>query len=462
MEQRPVGKPYDILISIASDYYSATLSIDLHDEMYKLTREKLIEELKLKNVIFGLDYDVLDTIAQNPAMGRGVVVARGIVHENGTDGYITYTVDLSKDVKPKILENGTVDFKDLTFIHTVKAGDELATKTDPTPGRTGTTVTNKLIQGKQGKPVNFKFGKNVTVSDDGMHLSATCDGSIQFDGERISVIEYLEIKGDVGVKTGNIRFAGKVTVTGNVTTGYRVDCDDDLEIRGVVESAEIRCSKNVTIGMGIQGNDAALLEIGGNLVCNFMNSCKAIVKGNIETNSIMHCNVVCDGAVHVKGKQGLIVGGELDVKREIVAKTIGSEIGTITELRLGLDSKIIEQYKQLTDAIKVCKENMQKVDQLQNLLKRQKDSDPSNQSYIDMYDKSLISHDQYKAEFALLSKQFIDMNTFMNELQDSKVTASLLYVGTRIRIGNTHYHVKNDLKNVVIHKDGGNIVASSF
>ncbi len=109
----------------------------------------------------GIDLDVVDSIAQNPENIQSVIVAKGKPHQNGRDGEIKYLVDIDKEAKPKMLEDGSVDFKEIDAFTTVKKGDVLAEKVDPTEGTPGLTVTGKNIKGKPGKIANFKFGKNV-------------------------------------------------------------------------------------------------------------------------------------------------------------------------------------------------------------------------------------------------------------------------------------------------------------
>ncbi len=196
----------------------------------------------------------------------------------------------------------------------------LAEKVDPTEGTPGLTVTGKNIKGKPGKIANFKFGKNVEVSEDGYQLIASTDGTIKMEGQRISIIEILEIRGDVGVKTGNVTFKGKILVTGNVVTGYTIECDGDVEVQGVVEGAKITATGDIIVGRGIQGQDEAVIECDGNLIGRFINNCHAKVKGNIEADAIMHSKIVCDGEIKVSGRKGLIVGGEIKAKDQISAR----------------------------------------------------------------------------------------------------------------------------------------------
>lgn len=454
--------PFEIVVKIASDYYSAYMTFNKYDKDVVIPKEAVLEALKAKNVTYGIDLDAIDYAVQNQSKVSDLLIAKGITHKNGEPGEIIFKVKKENKVKPKMLANGNVDFKDLSLIQTTVVGQVLAEMKLPTDGVSGTTITGRGISAKNGKAVVFKFGKNVLLSEDGLTLIANANGTILFEDEKISIIELLEIKGDVGVKTGNIKFSGKVNVNGNVTTGYSIECDDDLTITGIVEGATINCAANVTIGAGIQGNDHADLTVKGDLVSNFINNCKCVVNGNIETGTIMHSNVVCDGSIHIKGKRGLLVGGEVSARKEIIAKTIGSEMGTITKMRLGVDSQLIEQYQKITEDLKESKEGKKKVEQLSNLLKRQVAADPSNQANKEMLDKTLKSKEQYNLEFRELTEQFMEINKFINELQDAKVSASLIFVGTRLRIGNSHYNVKHALKSVELRKDSGQIVAVSL
>lgn len=460
--ENSVEIPYEIVIKIASDYYSAYMTFNKYDKDVVIPKEEILEAIKSKNITFGIDLDAIDYAFQNQTKVVDLLFAKGIQHKNGEAGEIIYRIKKENKVKPKMLANGNVDFKDLSLIQTTVVGQILAEMKLPTEGVSGTTVTGRGISAKNGKAVVFKFGKNVLLSEDGLTLIADANGTILFDNEKISIIELLEIKGDVGVKTGNIKFSGKVNVNGNVTTGYSIECDDDLTISGIVEGATIVCNANVTIGAGIQGNDHAELTVKGDLISNFINNCKCVVNGDIETGTIMHSEVICDGSVHIKGKRGLLVGGEVSARKEILAKVIGSEMGTITKMRLGVDSQLIEEYQRVTDALKESKEGKKKVDQLTNLLKRQLASDPTNEANKDMLDKTLKSKEQYNLEFKDLTEQFMEINKFINELQDAKVSASLIYVGVRLRIGNSHFNVKHSLKGVELRKDSGQIVAISI
>jgi len=451
------GKEPVLKTTLAGDYYSATLTVDPGEKPEKVTHNFILDALKEKNITVGIDLDVVSSIADNPANVKTVVIAKGKPHQNGRDGEIKYLVDIHHEAKPKMLEDGTVDFKDMDAFLTVRVGDVLAERINPTEGTDGLTVTGKVIKAKPGKIANFKFGKNVQVSEDGMSIIAEKNGTIKMDGVKISIIEVLEIKGDVGVRTGNVQFKGKILVTGNVLTGYEIDCDGDLEIQGVVEGAHLKCTGDIIVGFGIQGRDEAVVDCQGNLMSRFINNCSANVKGNIEADAIMHSKIICDGEIKVSGKKGLLVGGEIKAKEQITAKVIGSDMGTQTKITLGVDSELIERYQFLADKIKELRESTKKLDQAINMINRQMKAAPGNAQLKGMLNKTKLSKIEYHNELTGFATELKELQERINTLQGSKVIASEVYPGTKITIGHSHYNVKNLLKDAEICKYEGEI-----
>ena len=450
-------KQPEIKVTLAGDYYSATITVDPGDNPNLVTHDLILSTLKDRNVSVGIDLDVVDSIASKPNDVATALVAKGRPHQNGQDGSVKYLVDIDRHAKPKMMEDGSVNFKDIDAFVTVQSGDVLAEMIQPTEGADGLTVTGKMVKAKPGKIANFKFGKNVKISDDGMKIIAEANGTIKMEGDRISIIEILEIRGDVGVRTGNISFKGKVLVTGNVITGYKIDCEGDIEIQGVVEGAEISATGDIVIGFGVQGQDEAVINCGGNLMGRFINNCTAIVKGNIEADAIMHSKIICDGEIKVAGKKGLLVGGEIKAKDQISAKIIGSDMGTQTKITLGVDSELIERYQFLTDKIKELRESIKKLDQALNMITRQMSGAPNNAQLKGMLNKTKLSKIEYHNELTGYATELKELQDRINKLQGSKVIASEVYPGTKITIGHSHYNVKNLIKDAEICKYEGEI-----
>ncbi len=449
-------KGYDILVSITSDYYKAYISIEMHRPDCTVTSADILDALKAKNVSFGIDMAVVESIVQDPILCNNLLVATGVPHENGKDGEMTFYVDKETHKQPKMLSGDRVNFKELDTLKVAEAGDLLVTRTLPTLGQDGTTVTGREIKAKPGKATNFKFGKNIRQSEDGLQLIADKSGNILFDGEKISIVEILELRKDVGPETGNIHFTGKVIIYGNVLTGYEIITDSDVEINGIVECARIETKGNLLINGGVQGNDLAELEVGGDLKANFLNNTHARVSGNINSDAILHCHINCDGSILSDGKRGMIVGGELNVRKEVRAKVLGSEMGTLTKVRLGVDNKIMEDFKELAEQIKETQDGILKLTQAQRMIRKQLDTGTSAElsAMLEKTNSTLIQSNE-----TLRQKQeaLKALNALMDQLKDSRVLAQMVYPGVKIRIGNSFYNVKEAMQGVRIQKDEGEI-----
>lgn len=453
---------YDIDLKIASDYYSATITVEFHQGDYTVEPESLVQYLNSRNVVYGIDVEKIREICVNKSNVYNVEIALGTPHTNGVDAEIQYLFKNESKSKPQILEDGRVDFKNLGLIEMVKKGDVLAKKIPPTLGTVGTTVTGKNLKGKDGKDKQFKIGKNVVVSDNGLSVLADNDGKIDFDGEKLSVVNLLELKTDVGIETGNITFQGQVVVNGNVLTGYEVDCEGDLVINGVVEGAKINVTGDLTISRGIQGHDMALITCGGNLIVNFINSASVYVRGSIETGTIMNSEVKCDGEIAVKGKKGVIVGGEVSSKCGIEAVTVGSELGISTVIKLGVDAEVMDELKNLSVEVRDLMDMHSKLEKSVNLLRVKLEQNPQDVKSKEMYDK-------YSVNFVTLDKvlgekrqRLMMLNELINNIKGAQLKARDIYPGTKVKIGNSNYYVKQQLLQAIIMKDKGEIVAVGY
>jgi len=452
---------FDIAVKISDDYYKAYLSIEFNSNV-SVKSEEIIKLLKDKNIIFGLKYNIIDEICKNSKTVFNELIAEGLPHENGLDAKIDFTVSKEHRAKPQLLEDGRVDFKNMGFVEAVKAGDVLAIKTPATKGKNGTTVTGKVIRAKDGKEAVFKIGKNMRLSADGLQAIAEVDGTILFDNDKISVIQMLEIKGDVGVETGNINFQGQVIINGNVTSGYSIECDGDLVINGVVEGATLRTNGSLVISRGIQGHDNANIYCEGNLTSNFINSATVFSRGDIETGAIMNSIVKSDGKITVKGKKGLIVGGDITCKSDIEANVVGSEMGIITSIKLGVDIEVIEELKALTTEVKEKMEMHDKLDKSIKLLKVKVSQNPEDERSLFMLNKYGVSFTELDEQLNEKRMRLKMLNELVNNIRGAQLKARTIYPGTRVKIGSTSYYVKYEMTHTIITKDRGEIVAIGY
>lgn len=449
-------------ISISDDYYKAVISMEFTEEDEKITSDEILNALAGRNISFGIKHEVIHQLVNDNKEVYGVVIAEGIPHINGVDAMI-HMVHNVQEAKPIITEDGSVDYKNIASVDIIHKNDVIATKKPLTKGKNGTTVTGKTIRAKAGKDRVFKYGKNIALKEDGLSIYSLEDGTLKIDrAGKAEVLEVLEIKNGVGVESGNISFLGDVIINGNVLDGYSVKTEGDIVVNGIVEGATLTAKGSITITKGIQGHDEAFIECGGDLVSNFINSASVKVAGNMEVNSIMNSTVKCDGEITMKGKKGAIVGGDLICKGHVEAKQIGSELGIITNIKLGVDTEILDELRQLTSEVKELSKNYDiQIKSIRTLSAKIK-KNPEDGRSIFMLSKVKKNYDATKEELEAKQNKLRTINEFVNNILGSKLKAGSIFPGVRVKIGSSTYHVKEALTQVIITKEKGEIVAIGY
>lgn len=348
-------------VSIAKDLLTAYLTFTPPKGGRLLSIVDLVNILKNSKVLFGVDPNVLKTLAGNinKQYGAPIPVAFGVPPETGIDAQIEFKFSISRDRTPKILPNGDVDHKTLNYVQNIHKGDLLAKLTKETQGVPGKNIFGLEVKPKPGRSRILPKGKNTEISQDGLSLFATADGTVEILDGRITVVSLLEIKGDVGVATGHIVFAGDVKITGNIVSTYNVTADGSIFIGGCIEASVIRAGKDITISHGVKGLSAqgisnCVIYAGGNITSKFIENATVFANGVIRTDSILHSKVSCYDTVLVWGRTGNIVGGAVRALKEIICDVVGSP-GSVasarTTIESGITESIISNYQELKQTI---------------------------------------------------------------------------------------------------------------
>lgn len=448
--------PYTLDIQMSSDYYSAHLILNIFEADVKITSKEVEKFLNDKNIENGIDYAMIEKIVKNPEEGK-YLIAEGKKHVNGEDAKIIYNFDTDVDLHPEINEDGSVNFKKINLLKKVAKGALLATKKPLTEGEKGMTVTGKEIFPKKGKDKNFKIGKGVYLSEDGLKAYAEFDGSISYVNGKISVDEILELYDGVGVNTGNIEFPGKVLIHGTVDSGYTVKATEDIIVDGIVEGATLISEQNIEITKGIQGNDHAEVICSGGFKCGFVNNSRLKVGGDINVDIIMHSHVECNGQLTAQGKRGTVVGGDYVIKKGLTTKILGSEMGTLTNLKIGIDNKLLTDYKNAIEDQKNYGNEFRELIKNEKTVKKKIDQGNRNKLILMQYREILERMKVIKPILDQAKKDVKELRKKFSNLRGASVSANLIYPGVKLNITNTYYNVKQEIRNVKIVKQDGEI-----
>ena len=352
-----------VAVEMSANRMNAYISFEAASgEGRNLTREEIMKEIDRVGIKQGIDQGVLARVlSQDRIRGKKYQLARGKDAQIGNSGKIEFKFDTSaQSLKPKMKDDGTVDYKNLDNISTAKEGDVIAVLIKPTIGEEGFNILGDVIPGKEGKHVNMPKGPGTQMDPDGLHLKAAVTGRIIYADGKITVSNVYEVASDVGPETGNINFNGSVVVRGNIMTDFSVKATGNVEVYGVVEGAEIYAGGNVLITKGILGVNKAKIRATGNVTVKTIQNAKQIeVDGDVFAEAIMHSNIKSRGKVEVAGSKGLLVGGSVESSEGVTAKTIGSALGTSTAIHIGGDASYLAEYTEKQTQLKKLRETLQ-------------------------------------------------------------------------------------------------------
>ncbi|MCK5557155.1 MAG: DUF342 domain-containing protein, partial [Candidatus Hydrogenedentes bacterium] len=292
-----------------------------------------------------------------------VVVAKGTAPKPGEDATIEYKFSL--DVKPGLLlPDGRMDYRERDLIQNVAAGQELAIKIPATVGMPGTTVTGDQIAPRAGKDVTLKALENVELSEDGLKLIAEQEGMAVPDMKGgVRVVSEFVVRGDVSYATGNVCCKGSVRIEGSILANFSVDCEQNVLIDGGVDSANVSAGGNLSVGHGIQGSASTKIVAEGEIRALFIENATVTAVGDILLGqSLRHSDVRTTGLVKVTERKGTIVGSKVLATRGILANEVGSEVGTRTELVVGVDTSKLTAIEELEKKIDEHEVSLRRLD----------------------------------------------------------------------------------------------------
>ncbi|WDV47721.1 FapA family protein [Clostridiaceae bacterium M8S5] len=408
----------------------------------KISYQEALSQINEK-ISYGIIESEIKDAIENKKFNQKTLIAEGKETINGENGYITYHFNDKRDITPEILEDGTVDYRNLHILENVKKDQLLCEMTRPMQGHDGISILGETIEHKPGKEVNIKCGQNVILSEDEEKLYAGRDGQIKIISGKINVLDTFEVKGNVDNNTGNIKFNGTVIVKGNVKSGFEINAYGDVIVEGVVEAARINSHGTITLKRGIQGGKKAYLTAKGDIIAKYIENCKMFSYGNIIACAIMHSDIACDGSIMVSQKKGLIVGGCCKAREEIHAKIVGSEMETKTIIEVGADPKIKEKYNNVCNHLIKLRNNMDKLDKnitlLNRLLKTGKLDDKKKQLLV----SSLNARKAINVEYGKLSIEQENLSQKLSDLSKGALyVTGVVHPGVKITIGNDITFIK--------------------
>ena len=358
------GKPA-IRVTISADKMKVSVRIPNSDKISEpLTVADISEALTSNKVTFGIINDAIERIVNESLYDETVDVAHGKPPTPGSNAELNYHFDLVHKLQPKEDSDGRIDYKDINFVRSAELDQLLVEKIPAKAGVPGMNVFGEVVSAPAGKDIQLPVGQNTKISEDGLKLLASRDGSIVTTAKRVSINEVHTIGGGVNSKTGNIQHNGSLIIKGNVESNFEVVALGDIEVYNNVADSRVISGGNIMVKGGFLGSRNGLIKAAGDVHCKYINDQILEAGQTIYVGGEVFNSLISAGQqINISGSKGRIVGGRAMAKDEIRATCIGSDAGTRTELQVAYDAELMKTYYAVTSELKHLAENLERVNE---------------------------------------------------------------------------------------------------
>ena len=232
-----------------------------------------------------------------------------------------------------------------------------------------------------------------------------------------------------------------------------------MEVRGVIEAAEINAGGQVTVAKGINGMEKGKIKAGHSVLAKYINSAEVESGGMIQSELVLNSKISAKDSIIVQGRKGFITGGVARAGNKIEAKTIGSDMGAATSVEVGIDPALKARKA------KLLKEN----DELRATLAR---TEPVLLATVDRLKRGdKLPPDQLKkmqdlnriiqSQKETMQKNFDELEvlelSFDNESVSEVVVLGIAYSGTRITVSDASLTLKKDYHYCRFRREGADV-----
>lgn len=453
-----IAKP-QLDIYIEDEDMKAAVLIKGSVKYKNFTKEEVFQKLKLAGVTAGIDEAGIEKAIANA--GHRQTIAIGKKATDGKDAIISFKKDIAGERgKPKELEGGRVDYKDLDLFLAVTENEIIAEKTPATAGEEGYTVKGKMLKAFPGKDKRIKTGKNVLVEDN-IYI-AKISGHLQITNDKIEVLPVLQLNGDIDLSTGNITFPGDVNVKGSVQSGFFIKAEGTVTIQGSIQGGSVE-GKVIDVKQGIQGAVGSYVKAQERVVAKFIENATVYADDIIMVaDSVLHSKLSAGHKVIITGSKGIIAGGRVSAGEEIDAKNVGTQMAPPTIIEVGVNPSLKEEFIKLKDLYREATVKQESVKKSLLIIKPDENAVvPENRQ--ELYIKLTRANFTLLGEIDEMKKRLIYIEEEFSKLSNGKIKCGgSIYPGVKLIINNIVYPIRDILQFAVFYVEDAEVRFSNY
>lgn len=376
---------HEIRVKISEDHMEAFVTlIPPEGTGTTILPENVIKEIQKQGIIKGINESLLSEAVSKAKSGQAVenfTFAQGLPPQHGKKRDLILHIKKASGQSVTLTEDGRADFKTQDKITSVPNNTLLVELAPQSEIKDGWDVTGKILPAKEADPIPLQIGKNVErrEEDNGsVTFYSKTSGVLIYERNFLDVSHIHSVEGDVGLKTGNVKFAGSVRVKGCIQSGFSVISGSNIIVDDTVQGALLSAYESIHAQKGVKGEGRAILRAKKDIRSYFAEQALLLSVGDIYIkNACLRCLVKCNGTLYLQSDKGHIIGGSVRSKHGLIAINLGSERGVATEIRFGQDFLIADQIELEEKEIEKLKQKNQELDTSMRALDKSLNPDQS-------------------------------------------------------------------------------------
>ena len=197
----------------------------------------------------------------------------------------------------------------------------------------------------------------------------------------------------------------------------------------------------------------------GNVTAGFADQTYIRSGGEIKIkNSVLHSDVAAHNTITVLGgKKSQIAGGKIQAGVEVVCHTLGSEMGTKTEVIVGLPPQQAERRKELQGVLAKHKENIDKLEMNLSFLKKHEQAGAMDENKRALMVTATKSKFQLHAAFKSAQEELQELENLLEMVKSKGIVRvkDICYPGVTVTIRGYTYVVRESFKFAAFIFDSG-------
>lgn len=455
------------MVEISKDAMQATMFLPKTETEGTWTKNTILKFLDDNGISHGIDKFVVLELSKGRMRNQTVVIAKGSKVKAGRDGYFEFLFNTEVKPRPKMNEDGSVDYYHIDCFEPVKEGQLLARYHKAEKGEPGMSVKGDELPSRPGKDLPPLKGKGFLFDEGKGTYTAEISGKVELlDGKKLMVTSVYQVNGCVDYSVGNIDFDGDVVIRQDVLTGFCVKATGSVFVDGCVEAAVIEAGQDIVLKNGMQGGEKGRITAGGNVMAKFFEAAFIKAGGNLTANVIMNSQVLCTGSVSVLGKFGSIIGGYVWGMEGIITTRIGNIAQTKTTVEAGILQKHLDKLEEIEEQLDKKRDELIKLEEVRALLKKRSKlkKTPEQAEVLAERKQMVLNSIQVKEEeIELICRERAEKQQILRKYLYVQIQVlGMVHKGSKIRINTAERRIEKGCHNIAAEVKGNAIVLHSL